>query len=256
MTPVALTIAGSDPSGGAGIQADLKTFHRLEAYGESVITLITVQNTLTVDRVEVLDADLVQQQLDAVLRDIPPGAAKTGALGNAAIVRTIADAAASFKFPLVVDPVLFSSKGFPLLDAEGRTALIELLLPRAFLLMPNLSEASDLAGISVTDIHSMRRAAEILSTRGPKNVLVKGGHLQGEAVDVLFCNGQFHEFAASRIKTTHTHGTGCTYSAAVTAELAKGTPLPDAVARAKTFITRAIQWAPGLGSGTGPLNHF
>lgn len=256
MTPVALTIAGSDPSGGAGIQADLKTFHRLEAYGESVITLITVQNTLTVDRVEVLDADLVRQQLDAVIRDIPPGAAKTGALGNAAIVRTIADAAASFTWPLVVDPVLFSSKGSPLLDAEGREALVELLLPRAFLLMPNLSEASDLAGFSVTDLPAMRRAAQTLATRGPKNVLVKGGHLQGEAVDVLYCDGKFHEFAASRIKTTQTHGTGCTYSAAVTAELAKGTALPDAVARAKTFITRAIQWAPGLGSGTGPLNHF
>lgn len=254
MTPVALTIAGSDPSGGAGIQGDLKTFHRLEVYGESVITLITVQNTLTVDRVEVLEADLVGQQIDAVIRDIPPGAAKTGALGNAAVVRTVAGAA--LPCPLVVDPVLFSSKGSPLLDAEGRAAMIELLLPRAFLLMPNLSEASDLAGFSVTDLGSMRRAAQVLSTRGPKNVLVKGGHLRGEAVDILYANGQFHEFAASRIVTTQTHGTGCTYSAAITAELAKGTALPDAVARAKTFITRAIQWAPGLGSGTGPLNHF
>ncbi|MEO5923576.1 MAG: bifunctional hydroxymethylpyrimidine kinase/phosphomethylpyrimidine kinase [Bryobacteraceae bacterium] len=256
MTPVALTIAGSDPSGGAGIQADLKTFHRLEAYGEAVITLITVQNTLTVDRVHVLDADLVRQQLDAVINDIPPGAAKTGALGNAEVVATIAEAAASFPFPLVVDPVLFSTKGTPLLDADGRQAMIELLLPRAFLLMPNLSEASDLAGFSVTDIPSMRKAAEALAARGPKNVLVKGGHLRGEAVDILFANGKFHEYAASRISTSHTHGTGCTFSAAVTAELSKGTPLPDAVARAKTFITRAIQWAPGLGSGTGPLNHF
>jgi hydroxymethylpyrimidine/phosphomethylpyrimidine kinase len=251
-----LTIAGSDPSGGAGIQADLKTFHRLEAYGEAVITLITVQNTLTVDRVEVLDAELVRQQLDAVIQDIPPGAAKTGALGSAAIVKTVAEAAASFSFPLVVDPVLFSSKGSPLLDADGRQALIELLMPRAFLLMPNLSEASDLVGFSVTDIPAMRRAAEALASRGPKNVLVKGGHLRGEAVDILFADGKIHEYAASRVATAHTHGTGCTFSAAITAELAKGTPLPDAVARAKTFITRAIQWAPGLGSGTGPLNHF
>jgi hydroxymethylpyrimidine/phosphomethylpyrimidine kinase len=256
VTPVALTIAGSDPSGGAGIQADLKTFHRLEAYGESVITLITVQNTLSVDRVEILGADLVRDQIDAVIRDIPPGAAKTGALGNAAIVRTVAEAAAAFPFPLVVDPVLFSSKGTPLLDAEGRAALIELLMPCAFLLMPNLAEASDLAGFSVIDLASMRRAAETLAGRGPKSVLVKGGHLQGEAIDVLFTNGRFHEFAATRIVTSQTHGTGCTYSAAITAELAKGTALPDAVARAKTFITRAIQWAPGLGSGTGPLNHF
>jgi hydroxymethylpyrimidine/phosphomethylpyrimidine kinase len=256
VTPVALTIAGSDPSGGAGIQADLKTFHRLETYGEAVITLITVQNTVSVDRVEVLDAGLVRQQIEAVIKDIPPRAAKTGALGNAAVVATVAEAAETFPFPLVVDPVLFSTKGTALLDAEGHEALIRLLFPRAFLLMPNLSEASDLAGFSVTDIPSMRRAAEVLATRGPKNVLVKGGHLQGEAVDILFANGKIHEFAARRIQTAHTHGTGCTFAAAVTAELAKGTPLPDAVARAKTFITRAIQWAPGLGHGNGPLNHF
>ncbi len=256
VTPVALTIAGSDPSGGAGIQADLKTFHRMETYGEAVITLITVQNTLGVTRVEVLDPDLVRQQIESVISDIPPGAVKTGALGNAAVVAAVAAVAATFTCPLVVDPVLFSTKGTPLLDAEGHQALIELLFPHAFLLMPNLSEASDLAGFSVTNIPAMRKAAEALAKRGPKNVLVKGGHLQGEAVDILFCDGKIHEFAASRINTSQTHGTGCTYSAAVTAELAKGTPLPDAVARAKTFITRAIQWAPGLGHGTGPLNHF
>ncbi len=202
-----MTIAGSDPSGGAGIQADLKTFHRLEAYGEAVITLITVQNTVTVDRVEVLDAELVRQQVDAVIRDIPPGAAKTGALGNAAVVKTIAEAAGNFSFPLVVDPVMFSSKGSPLLDSDGRRALIDDLLPRAFLLVPNLSEASDLAGFPVTDIPAMRRAAEALAARGPKNVLVKGGHLRGEAVDILFANGKFHEYAASRISSAHTHGT-------------------------------------------------
>lgn len=256
MTPVALTIAGSDPSGGAGIQADLKTFHRLEAYGEAVITLITVQNTEVVDRVQVLDADLVRAQIDAVIADIPPHAAKTGSLGNAAVVETVADAAASFQFPLVVDPVLLSSKGTPLLDEAGRDALVKLLLPRAFLLMPNLPEATYLCGFEVKDLATMRQAAELLSTRGPKNVLVKGGHLRGEAIDVLFTNGKFHEFASARINTRQTHGTGCTYSAAITAELAKGTVLPDAVARAKTMVTRAIQWAPGLGKGNGPLNHF
>ncbi len=256
MTPVALSIAGSDPSGGAGIQADIKTFHRLETYGEAVVTVITVQNTRSLDRVVVLDADLVRQQIEAVISDITPGASKTGALGNAAVVRAVANAAASFTFPLVVDPVILSSKGTPLLDSEGYTALMEDLLPRAFLLMPNLAEASEMAGFPVTDIPSMRRAAEALASRGPKNVLVKGGHLQTEAVDILFSNGRFHEYAARRVQTTNTHGTGCTFSAAVTAELAKGVPLADAVARAKTFITRAIQWAPGLGTGTGPLNHF
>lgn len=228
----------------------------MEAYGEAVITLITVQNTLTVDRVEVLPADLVRQQVDAVVSDIPPGAAKTGAMGSAANIATIADAAAGWKFPLIVDPVMFSSKGSPLLDREGHEAMVELLIPRAYLLTPNLAEASGLAGFSVTDIPSMRRAAEHLAKCGPQHVLIKGGHLQGEAVDILFSDGKMHEFAARRIPTNQTHGTGCTYSAAITAELAKGTALPDAVARAKTFITRAIQWAPGLGHGTGPLNHF
>lgn len=228
----------------------------MEAYGEAVITLITVQNTVTMDRVEVLPADLVRQQVDIVISDIPPGAAKTGALGSAEIVATIADAAASWKFPLVVDPVMFSSKGTPLLDRAGHEAMVELLIPRAFLLTPNLAEATGLAGFTVNDVPSMRRAAEALASRGTHAVLVKGGHLQGEAVDILFANGKMHEFAARRIPTSHTHGTGCTYSAAITAELAKGTALPDAVARAKTFITRAIQWAPGLGHGTGPLNHF
>jgi hydroxymethylpyrimidine/phosphomethylpyrimidine kinase len=256
VTPIALTIAGSDPSGGAGIQADLKTFHRLETYGEAVITLITVQNTVSVDRVEVLDADLVRQQIDAVITDIPPRAAKTGALGNGAVVRAVAEAAEGFSFPLVVDPILCSSRGAPLLDREGHDALVELLLPRAFLLMPNLDEATDLAGFRVNDIASMREAAEALAAKGPKNVLIKGGHLKGEAVDILFSNGRTQEFAAQRIQTNRTHGTGCTFAAAITAELAKGTPLSDAIARAKTFITRAIQWAPGLGRGNGPLNHF
>ena len=199
VTPVALTIAGSDPSGGAGIQADLKTFHRMEAYGEAVITLITVQNTVSVDRVEILAADLVRQQVDSVVRDIPPKAAKTGALGSAEIVQTIAEAAQNWTFPLVVDPVMFSSKGSPLLDRAGHEAMVELLIPRATLLTPNLAEASGLAGFSVTDVASMRRAAETIAARGPKNVLVKGGHLLGEAVDILFADGHMHEFAAQRI---------------------------------------------------------
>ncbi len=256
MTPVALSIAGSDPSGGAGIQADLKTFHRLETYGEAVITLITVQNTRGVDRVEVLAPDLVKQQIEAVISDIRPGAAKTGALGSAANIRAVAELAASFSFPLVVDPVVSSTKGTPLLDQEGREALMRELLPQTFLLTPNLDEAAEMVGFRVNDIASMKAAAEKLAGMGPKNVLVKGGHLHSEAVDILFGNGKFHEYAARRINTQNTHGTGCTYSAAITAELAKGVALPDAVARAKTFITRAIQWAPGIGTGSGPLNHF
>ena len=257
-TPVALTIAGSDPSGGAGIQADLKTFHQFGVYGEAVITLITVQNTRGVSRVETLASDLVLEQLRAVLEDIPPGAAKTGALGSLPVVEALARE--TFDFPLVVDPVMFSKHGARLMDRHMDRRMdqdgIVLLLKRAFLVTPNLYEASELAGFVVDDLASMRRAAEALATLGAVNVLVKGGHLEGDAVDVLYMrDGGFREFSAERIDTPHTHGTGCTYSAAITAELAKGTPLAQAVERAKTFVTEAIRTNPGLGGGAGPLNH-
>jgi len=253
-TPVALTIAGSDPSGGAGIQADLKTFHQFGVYGEAVITLITVQNTRGVNRVETLASDLVLEQLRAVLEDIPPGAAKTGALGNPGVVEALARE--TFDFPLVVDPVMFSKHGARLMDQHMDQQGIVLLLKRAFLVTPNLYEASELAGFVVDDLPSMRRAAEALAALGAVNVLVKGGHLEGDAVDVLYMrDGGFREFSAERIDTPHTHGTGCTYSAAITAELAKGTPLAQAVERAKAFVTGAIRTNPGLGGGAGPLNH-
>jgi len=256
VTPVALTIAGSDPSGGAGLQADLKTFHRFGVYGEAVVTLITAQNTQTVSRIEILSPDLVRDQIAAVIADIPPGAAKTGALGNRAVVEAVAELADDFTFPLVVDPVFLSTSGSSLLDEAGRTALAEKLLPRAYLLTPNLEEATILAGFEVEDLASMRRAAEVIASLGPRNVLIKGGHLKTEAVDVLLLqSGKIVEFYAARLTTRHTHGTGCSYAAGITAELAKGTQLEEAVGRAKRFITQAIRQAPGLGSGTGPLNH-
>src|SRR6266852_4858810 len=175
--PVALTIAGSDPSGGAGIQADLKTFHQFGVYGEAVITLITVQNTMTVERVECQAPDLVAQQLRAVLADIPPQAIKTGALGNAAIITAIACALRDSAAPLVVDPVLISKHGARLMSAEAQETLISDLLPLAFLITPNLDEAGALSGLVVRDISSMRKAAERLAAMGPRSVLVKGGHL-------------------------------------------------------------------------------
>ena len=255
-TRVALSIAGSDPSGGAGLQADLKTFHRMGVYGEAVVTLVTVQNTRGVTRVEVMAPDLVLEQIHAVCCDIPPHAAKIGALGNRAVVEAVAAAAQTFTFPLVIDPVMISKHGASLMSEDAQRALAACLIPRAFLLTPNLEEATVLAGFPVTDIASMRRAAEKLVSLGAKNVLIKGGHLEGEAVDVLFePEHGFHEFTGPRIATPHTHGTGCTYSAAITAELAKGSPLRAAIARAKEFINEAIRTAPGLGSGTGPLNH-
>jgi hydroxymethylpyrimidine/phosphomethylpyrimidine kinase len=256
MTPVALTIAGSDPSGGAGLQSDLKTFHRFAVYGEAVVTLITVQNTLGVTRVSTLDADLVAAQIQAAIEDIPPQAAKVGALGSREVVEAVAREAERFAFPLVLDPVMISKHGTHLIDPDAMHALIERLIPRAFLLTPNLDEAATLAGFAVDDRDAMVRAAEKIASLGAANVLVKGGHLRGDALDVLrLTSGEIREFTAPRIETRHTHGGGCTYSAAITAELAKGTALADAVARAKAFITEAIRTAPGLGRGEGPLNH-
>src|SRR6202521_6150753 len=256
MTPVALTIAGSDPSGGAGLQADLKTFHRFGVYGEAVATLITVQNTRVVTRVGPLPADLVAAQIRAVIDDIPPQAAKTGALGSRDVVEAVAHAAERFLFPLVVDPVIFSKHGARLLDEDACRVLAERLIPRAFLLITNLDEAAMLAGFAVDDPASMLRAAKKLASLGAANVLVKGGHLRGDALDILYTrDGTVREFCAPRIDTPHTHGSGCTYSAAITARLAHSASLADAVARAKEFVSAAIRTNPGLGSGVGPLNH-
>jgi hydroxymethylpyrimidine/phosphomethylpyrimidine kinase len=255
MQPVALTIAGSDPSGGAGIQADLKTFHQFGVYGEAVVTLITVQNSKRVDRVEYLSPDLVVSQVRSVIEDIPPGAAKTGALGDRWIVEALAELAGGFSFPLVVDPVMISKHGNPLVSDEAREAIRRRLIPIAALVTPNLHEASALAGMEVKNVKAMREAAQRIAALGARGVLVKGGHLKSDATDVLLYDGEWYEFPAPRLETPHTHGTGCTYSAAITSELAKGTSMPSAVARAKTFIWEAIRSNPGLGGGCGPVNH-
>lgn len=252
----ALTIAGSDPSGGAGIQADLKTFHQLGVYGTAAITLITVQNTVRVSRVEPLEPGLVAEQIRAVLEDLPPRAAKTGALGTAPVIQAVADALAGTTFPLVVDPVMISKHGAPLMDPNARAALRDLLLPRAAMVTPNLHEAAELAQMPVGNPAQMRAAAQRIADFGPAAVLVKGGHLEGAALDILYCNGAFTEFESPRFDTQHTHGTGCTYSAAITAFLALGATPEDAVHAAKTFITEAIRTAPGIGSGCGPVNHW
>jgi hydroxymethylpyrimidine/phosphomethylpyrimidine kinase len=256
MAGIALTIAGSDPSGGAGIQADLKTFHQFGVYGEAVITLLTVQNTLRVSRVEVLSPQFVLEQLAAVVEDIPPGAAKTGALGSAGMVAAVARAAAEFGFPLVVDPVMVSKHGASLLDDEASAALRELLLPRACLLTPNAPEAEILSGIPIRTMADVRRAAVRLRELGARAVLIKGGHLDGDPTDLLYEGETFRELPAARCHTIHTHGTGCTLSAAITAGLARGWGLVEAVERAKRFVDAAIRTNPGLGRGAGPVNHF
>lgn len=260
MTPVALTIAGSDPSGGAGIQADLKTFHQFGVYGTSVITLLTVQNTCKVSAVEMVAPQLVLDQLDAVLEDLPVQAAKTGALGDSDVIRAVAERAARFAFPLVVDPVMISKHGAPLLQDEARATLARELLPQADLVTPNVHEALALAGkkFSGTEIprKELEETARAIAGLGAKAVLIKGGHLVSDATDLLLLDGRFEAYPGRRIDTQHTHGTGCTYSAAITAELAKGEELTKAIAAAKRFITRAIETNPGLGHGYGPVNHF
>jgi hydroxymethylpyrimidine/phosphomethylpyrimidine kinase len=253
---VALTIAGSDPSGGAGIQADLKTFHQFGVYGEAVVTLLTVQNTCGVMRMETVSAELVGQQLAAVLSDIRPRAAKTGALGNAGIVEAITEQARSFGFPLVVDPVLAGKDGRRLLSSEAEEVLKRKLLPHAFLLTPNIPEAEVLTGLTIADEAAMHEAAKRLLDFGCQAVLIKGGHRAGSALDVLADQDGIALFDGKRIDTRHTHGTGCTYSAAITAGLALGQDLREAVHRAKSFLQSAIETAPGLGHGQGPLNHF
>lgn len=255
MKPVALTIAGSDPSGGAGIQADLKTFHQFGVYGEAAITLLTVQNTRTVAEVVLVEPRLVCAQVEAVLEDIPPQAVKTGALGSAAIIESIAALAAQFRAPLVVDPVMISKHGAPLLAADARSALVEKLLPCAALVTPNLHEAAALAGRPVSSPEDMEEAARRIHARCGAAVLVKGGHLDGDAADLLFDGAELRWLRAPRIDTPHTHGTGCAFSAAITACLALGEPLQDAVKRAKRFISEAIRTNPGLGHGSGPVNH-
>jgi hydroxymethylpyrimidine/phosphomethylpyrimidine kinase len=252
---VALTIAGSDPSGGAGIQADLKTFHQFGVYGEAVITLLTVQNTVRVSRVEVMAPALVLEQLEAVLEDIPPGAGKTGALGSAEMVAAVARAAGGFGFPLVVDPVMVSKHGLALLPESAVSAIREQLVPQAALVTPNVPEAGALTGIDIRNLDDVRRAACRIREMGARAVLIKGGHLEGDATDVLLDGTEWHEFSAPRLETRHTHGTGCTYSAAITAGLARGLALVAAVEGAKRFIHEAIRTNPGLGRGHGPVNH-
>jgi hydroxymethylpyrimidine/phosphomethylpyrimidine kinase len=253
MPPVALTIAGSDPSGGAGIQADLKTFHQFGVYGEAAITLITVQNSVRFSRVETLAPDLVQ--IAAVLEDIPPAAAKTGALGSAEVVEAVAEMASGFAFPLVVDPVTVGKHGRRLLSATAVRVLRERLLPCAALVTPNVPEAEELSGIAIHSLAGMRGAACRILELGARAVLIKGGHSAGDPVDLLFDGAEWREFPAPRLETQHTHGTGCTYSAAIVASLAHGLALAEAVARAKRFIHGAIRSNPGLGAGCGPVNH-
>jgi hydroxymethylpyrimidine/phosphomethylpyrimidine kinase len=256
-TAKALTIAGSDSGGGAGIQADLKTFMALGVYGTSVITAVTAQNTRGVQAVVDLPVEFVAQQFDSVLPDIGTHAAKTGMLSSIPLVHVVSQKVQEYRVrQLVVDPVMVAKGGHPLLREEARQALIEVLLPLALIVTPNLHEASLLAGIEVKNRADMEEAARRIKSLGPAYVVVKGGHLeQEEACDVLFDGREFHTYTAPRRDTLCTHGAGCTFSAAIAASLAKGRSVPEAVAAAKAFISKTIAAGFPIGHGHAPLNH-
>lgn len=256
--PRALSIAGSDPGGGAGIQADLKTFSALGVFGMTAITAVTVQNTLGVSGFETVSPSLVRAQIEAVASDIGVDAAKTGMLASAEIVHAVAEGVEAVGLPnLVVDPVFVSKHGHPLLEPDAVVALRTRLLPLATLVTPNLPEAEGLTGLQVRTSDDMRRAAEAIVALGPAAVLVKGGHATGtDAADLLLVDGRETWLRAPRIDTPHTHGTGCTLSAAIAANLARGESLADAVQAGKDFVTEAIRHALHVGKGIGPVDQL
>ena len=266
--PLALTIAGSDPGGGAGIQADLKTFAAHGVYGVSAITAVTAQNTTGVMRAEPMQADLVTAQLEAVMSDFGAHAAKTGMLANAAIVEAVAAAAQDLELPyLVVDPVIVSSSGDLLLDDEGVLALKKELLRRAHAVTPNIPEAELLSGVSIRSEQDRREAARRLFALGPVHVVITGGHtpqawnqpsagISDLIVDLVYDGEVFTEYTSERIAARHTHGTGCAFSAGIAAHLALGRSLHEAVPLVQAYVAGAIRHAPRLGAGSGPINHF
>ncbi|MDX1644161.1 MAG: bifunctional hydroxymethylpyrimidine kinase/phosphomethylpyrimidine kinase [Thermoanaerobaculia bacterium] len=251
-----LTIAGSDSGGGAGIQADLKTFAAHGVYGASALTAVTAQNTVEVRRVVVLEPALVRSQIEAVLDDIGVDAVKIGMLGEAAVVRAVARAVAALEVPIVLDPVMISKSGERLLDDSAVEALVEELLPTATLVTPNLPELERLTGRAVGSRAERETAARHLADRGPA-VLAKGGHAGGnEVADLLWWQGRARWMRNPRIDSSQTHGTGCTLSAAIAARLARGEELPEAVGGAIDYLREAIAAAPGLGRGHGPVDHL
>ena len=256
--PVALTIAGSDSGGGAGIQADLKTFHAYGVFGTSAITAVTVQNTLGVKGYHAIPPDIVRAQIRAVTEDFHPAACKTGMLATRELVMTIAESLEQHALPhYVLDPVMVATSGDRLLDEGAERAIMEHLVPLATLVTPNLDEAALLTGLVVDSVEGMERAARALVGAGARAALVKGGHLQGSGItDVLYDGSQVRAFHRSRIQTRSTHGTGCTLSAAIAAGLGRGLSLHAAVESGLGYVHRAIERAPNLGRGNGPLNHL
>lgn len=258
-----LTIAGSDSCGGAGIQADLKSFSANYTYGMSVITAVTVQNTQGVFGVQDIDNEIIKGQIDAIFQDIEVDGVKIGMVSKIETIEAISDKMKEYKpSNLVVDPVMISKSGFSLLQPEAKSALISKLLPLAYLITPNIPEALEILGEINSDLKEIRNKEEMeiackeLIKLGCENVLLKGGHLEGEALDVLYNGKYFTYFNCERINTKNTHGTGCTLSSAITANLARGLSLGEAVSEGKRYITTAIEHSLDIGKGVGPTNHF
>jgi len=254
----ALTIAGSDSGGGAGIQADLKTFAAFNVYGMSAITSVTAQNTMGVMAIYDISPEIVGKQIEVVMEDIGVDAAKTGMLSNSSIIEVVADKIKEYCLEkLVMDPVMVAKGGSPLLQEEARTTLIKKLLPLVYIVTPNVFEAEIISGISIASVEDAEEAARLIYEKGPRNVLVKGGHLfTKKAIDILFDGSGFYYYESERINTRSIHGTGCTLSAAITAGLAKGLNVQEAIRIAKDYTNRAIREAPSnIGKGHGPLYH-
>lgn len=252
-----LSIAGSDCSGGAGIQADLKTFAAHGVYGMSVIVSVVAENTARVIASHDVPPDMIRRQIDAVFEDIPPDAVKIGMLSTPECMEAVAEGLTKYRPEnVVIDPVMVAKNGCPLMAPSSVGAFVRLILPFADVLTPNIPEAETLAGFKTHGIKDMERAAEKLLAMGAKSVIVKGGHSSGDAEDVLYDGVEFRSFRARRVPTKNTHGTGCTFSSAVASNLALGFALPEAVERAKHYVTTAIEHALPLGKGCGPTHHF
>lgn len=252
-----LTIAGSDSSGGAGIQADLKTFSAIGTYGMSAITAITAQNTEGVFLVEELSTEMIRKQIEVVFDDIPPKALKIGMVSNENIIREIANTLKQYNPEyLVVDPVMISKSGYSLLQPEAKKSLIEDLIPMAYIITPNVPEAEEITNTTIKTLDDMKIVGKKILALGPKYVLMKGGHLEGDAVDVLIGEDTFEIFKVERLDRKNTHGTGCTLSASITAHLALGYDIVESVKLSKNYITEAIRHSFDIGHGVGPVHHF
>lgn len=252
-----LSIAGSDCSGGAGIQADLKTFSAHGVFGMSVIVSVVAENTCRVIDIQDITPDMIDKQIDAVFEDIGADAVKVGMLSSIACMDTVAGKIKRYKPQnIVIDPVMYAKNGSPLMDRNAVGTLIDKVIPLADVLTPNIPEAEKIVGMKIMSAKDMERAAEKIHAMGSKAVVVKGGHAVGNALDVLFDGRQFHHFEAARINTKNTHGTGCTFSSAIASCLARGMNVEEAVRKAKAYVTAAIEHSLFIGKGNGPTNHF